>query len=433
MTPASAIPHGTKRSYQERSTSQLSAKPCMVTPRLTRMPIAAILRSGRPVAGLQPDAAAAGDASRGDAEVAADRDQRLLEAAHVVDDEHVVGQRHDRVADQLAGAVEGDLAAAVDLDHRGAVGGALVRLGALAGGVDGGVLEQQHRVGPARDDLGVDRALAVPGLQVVGRAVGELLEDQFVHPSRLSRAEMACGQPPRLPRDRRQGEGMRVLVVLLLVVALAGPAAPAVGADRRPAAVPTVSSRRSRCCTSGTSGVPVAWARSDERALRSLYVPGSAAARADVRAAPLLHGPRARRTTHGDAGLRRPGAASTIRSGWSLRVLRPGRRRRGRRRPAEVAAAQQPARRTPHRAPAGGAGTWRLVAGGSPAGAESPSRSTAPTSGSRCTKPLSSRRFGTQLTEPSSSLAIGPAAGRSTNAGHPEEGRPVHLVAPARG
>ena len=46
VTPASAIPQGTKRSYQPRSTSQFSAKPCMVTPRLTRMPIAAIFRSG---------------------------------------------------------------------------------------------------------------------------------------------------------------------------------------------------------------------------------------------------------------------------------------------------------------------------------------------------------------------------------------------------
>ena len=35
------MPQGTNRSYQDRSTSQLSANPCMVTPRLTRMPMAA--------------------------------------------------------------------------------------------------------------------------------------------------------------------------------------------------------------------------------------------------------------------------------------------------------------------------------------------------------------------------------------------------------
>ncbi len=39
------MPHGTIRSYAERSGSQFSAKPCIVTPRLTRMPIAATLRA----------------------------------------------------------------------------------------------------------------------------------------------------------------------------------------------------------------------------------------------------------------------------------------------------------------------------------------------------------------------------------------------------
>ena len=70
----------------------------------------------------------------------------LLEPPHVGDDvdRHRVSA-HDRVADELAGAVPGDLAAAVDVDDRGAVGGPLVRLGALAGGVDRGVLEQQRR------------------------------------------------------------------------------------------------------------------------------------------------------------------------------------------------------------------------------------------------------------------------------------------------
>ena len=118
VTPASAMPQGTNRSYHPRSTSQLSANPCMVTPRLTRMPSAAILRSGPPVVGAQPDAAAPGHPGGGDAEVRADADQRLLDAADVVDDLDVVGQRDDRVADQLAGAVEGDLAAAVDVDDR---------------------------------------------------------------------------------------------------------------------------------------------------------------------------------------------------------------------------------------------------------------------------------------------------------------------------
>src|SRR5829696_2345526 len=46
VTPASAMPHGTIRSNAVRSASQLSAKPCSVTPRWTRTPMAAILRSG---------------------------------------------------------------------------------------------------------------------------------------------------------------------------------------------------------------------------------------------------------------------------------------------------------------------------------------------------------------------------------------------------
>ena len=176
VTPASAMLHGTNRSNQPRSTSQLSEKPCIVTPRLTRMPSAAILRSGRlPVAGssarsqtpLRP-----GHAGGGDAEVGADPDQRLLDPAYVVDDHDVVGQRDDRVADQLAGAVEGDRAAAVDVDDRraGRVGGTVVRLGALAGGEDRRVLEQQRRVGlVAVGDALVHLALEVPRGEVVER------------------------------------------------------------------------------------------------------------------------------------------------------------------------------------------------------------------------------------------------------------------------
>ena len=72
----------------------------------------------------------------------------LLEPADVRDDVDRVGQRDDRVADQLAGAVPGDLPAAVDVDHRGAVDRPLVRLGALAGGVDRRVLQQQQGVRP---------------------------------------------------------------------------------------------------------------------------------------------------------------------------------------------------------------------------------------------------------------------------------------------
>ena len=73
--------------------------------------------------------------------------------------------------------------------------GPLVGLGALAGGVDGGVLQQEDGAGAAGDHLGVDLALALPGLQVVDRAVGELLEDQCVHPSRLTRGSSPVENP----------------------------------------------------------------------------------------------------------------------------------------------------------------------------------------------------------------------------------------------
>ena len=98
--------------------------------------MAAILRSGRVRVGREPDPGPAADPPGGQPELGAERDQRLLDPAYVVDDADRLGQPDDRVADELARAVPGDLAAAVDLDHRGAVGRAFVRFGALARGVD---------------------------------------------------------------------------------------------------------------------------------------------------------------------------------------------------------------------------------------------------------------------------------------------------------
>ncbi len=100
---------------------------------------APILRSGPRSSCGEPDAAAPGHPRGGDAELGAGVDQRLLDPADVVDDEHVVGQPHDRVADQLARAVEGDLAAAVDVDaparrRRAAARAGSVRLPAVKTG-----------------------------------------------------------------------------------------------------------------------------------------------------------------------------------------------------------------------------------------------------------------------------------------------------------
>ena len=130
VTPASVMPHGTMRANQDRSGSQLRAKPCSVTPRATRMPIARDLARRSAVG--QPHAAAALDLLGRDAEVGADVDEHAFQAAHVGDDVDRVGQPDDRVADELARSVPGDLAAAVDVDRPACRRRALARLGALA-------------------------------------------------------------------------------------------------------------------------------------------------------------------------------------------------------------------------------------------------------------------------------------------------------------
>jgi len=167
---ASRIPQGTMASYAAWSLSPLIAKPCMMTPLDTRRPMAATLGSGRPQrrthTPLRPL-----DPLAGDAELGEHVEQQLLHAAH--ESHHIdgVSQPHDRVADELPGPVPGDLAAAVDVDDgRAAADRPVAALGALAGGLDGRVLEQQQRVGGvAGDDLGVHRPLQIPGLAVLHR------------------------------------------------------------------------------------------------------------------------------------------------------------------------------------------------------------------------------------------------------------------------
>ena len=147
-TAASLSPHGTMRSNQARSLSQFRAKPCIVTPRETRMPIAPTWIRSAPVppvpgAAGDPDAAAAVDPRRGHAEVGAGPDQGLLQGADVGDDIDRLAERDDRVADQLAGTMPGDLAAPVNFDHRraGIADGTVQRAGPLARGIDRLVLE----------------------------------------------------------------------------------------------------------------------------------------------------------------------------------------------------------------------------------------------------------------------------------------------------
>jgi hypothetical protein len=77
----------------------------------------------------------------------------------VRDDVDGFGQAHDRIADELAGAVPRDLAAAVDVDDGRAVRRPLVAR-ARARREDGLVLEQQRVGAVPGDDLGVDSRAA---------------------------------------------------------------------------------------------------------------------------------------------------------------------------------------------------------------------------------------------------------------------------------
>ena len=114
----------------------------------------AAVRAGQPHAGTSVDPCPAY------AELGEHLDQHALEPAHVGDHVDGIGEPHDRVADQLAGTVPGDLAAAVDVDDRSAVGGALVRFGAFARRVHGRVLQKEDGVWrPAAHDVGVHGTL----------------------------------------------------------------------------------------------------------------------------------------------------------------------------------------------------------------------------------------------------------------------------------
>ncbi len=86
VTPASSMPQGTMLPNGPQACGlTLRAKPCMVVIRATRMPMAQILRSGRPDEGGQPDAGAPVDPPTTDAERGQHVDHRLLEAAHVLE------------------------------------------------------------------------------------------------------------------------------------------------------------------------------------------------------------------------------------------------------------------------------------------------------------------------------------------------------------
>ena len=117
----------------------------------------------------QPDTRAPSDPTGAEAVISEHRDQALFQSSYVVNDEDGFGQPDDRVPHKLPRSVPGDLASPIDVDHWCAIERAFLRLGALACGVDAGVLQEQDRVrsGPA-SYFGVDGALQVPRRLVVG-------------------------------------------------------------------------------------------------------------------------------------------------------------------------------------------------------------------------------------------------------------------------
>ena len=119
----------------------------------------------------------------GDAEIGEGLDEDAFEGVDVGGDgEVVVGEAEDGIGDELAGAVEGDVAAAVGFDE---VDAELVQLGsggeevmggaAPAKGNDGGVLEEEETFRAAGEDVGVGLFLDGPGVAVGEGA--EVLEE----------------------------------------------------------------------------------------------------------------------------------------------------------------------------------------------------------------------------------------------------------------
>ena len=106
--------------------------------------------AGQLAAGGGPDPRLARIALRRDAEsVAAHHDSFLKGAEISMEVLPVAGEIQDRIADQLAGAVPGGLAAATDLDEGSREVGGIAEAGAVRGtadGEDGIVLEQEEGV-----------------------------------------------------------------------------------------------------------------------------------------------------------------------------------------------------------------------------------------------------------------------------------------------
>ncbi len=147
-------PQGLIIRKNERSVETLRARPWRVTQRRSLMPMAQIFEAvGRSV---DPDAGAGAGADGLDVEGGEGLDDDVFEEAEVgVEVEFVEVEVEDGVGNELAWAVEGDIAAAVGFDKLDAAGfeeggrGEEVALsvGAAADGDDGGVLDEHEGTG----------------------------------------------------------------------------------------------------------------------------------------------------------------------------------------------------------------------------------------------------------------------------------------------
>ncbi len=213
------MPHGIMLSNHDRSVFTLRPNPCMVTPRLTRMPIAATLPRLGPHAGesvLRPGV---------DPEGAERVDERLLHRIDVALDPFRVREAMDRVSDELAGTVERDVPAPVDVEQLGSLGrqklfgDEQVRVrGVASDRVDGRVLDEEEVVvvGPTGGPALVDRFLKVPRLlvrQATQPAGPKCVGGSEAHATRVGtpRTELPRAVPvptpsPRCsPSDTREG------------------------------------------------------------------------------------------------------------------------------------------------------------------------------------------------------------------------------------
>ena len=112
VTPRSAIPHGTIRSKWLRLVLTLRANPWLVTHREIRTPMAASLSLP------DPRACESGHATGRHAKGGGGLDEHLLQIPDVsVNVASVRLQIHDWIADELTGAVVGDVATASRLEH----------------------------------------------------------------------------------------------------------------------------------------------------------------------------------------------------------------------------------------------------------------------------------------------------------------------------